>query len=72
MLNLHFDPATSELSIFRNKTPAFGGASAATVSAMIISNDFEMQFSKLIIRDSAEITETGGFTILENSVVEVK
>ena len=73
MFNLHFDPVTTQLVIGKKRKSDVGGVggSAATMSALHIVNDLELQINIVIIKDFIEVADNGSFTVFQNGVVEI-
>jgi hypothetical protein len=73
MLNVQFDPITTEMVIGkRKKTTAIGGGSSATLSALLVPVSLELLVNSLTVLDNIQITDTGSFTINTSSSVEVR
>jgi hypothetical protein len=73
MFNLHFDPVTTQLVIGRKKRSGSTGVNGgnATMSALYVVNDLELQVNTVIVKDYIEVAETGTFTVFEASTVEI-
>ena len=73
MINLHFDPITTELVLGKKKKDSGAGVgTSATVSALIVPAFLELQVNNLTVMDYLELTETGAFTVFSQSAVEVR
>lgn len=73
MFNLQFDPVTTQLVIGKKKkkiTDSFGG-SLATMSALYVFNDLELQINQIIVKDYIEVAEMGSFTVAVDGAVEI-
>jgi hypothetical protein len=73
MFNLHFDPVTTQLVIGKKRKSNVGGVggSSATMSALYVVNDLELQINTVIIKDFIEVAEDGSFTVFQNGAVEI-
>jgi hypothetical protein len=74
MFNLHFDPVTTQLVIGKKKKSGTGGGSGggiATMSALYVVNDLELQINTVIVKDYIEVAEDGTFTVFDASTVEI-
>lgn len=73
MFNLHFDPVTTQLVIGKKKKSGTAGVGGgiATMSALYVVNDLELQINTVIVKDYIEVAEDGTFTVFEASTVEI-
>jgi hypothetical protein len=73
MFNLHFDPVTTQLVIGKKKKSGSGGVNGgiATMSALYVVNDLELQINTVIVKDYIEVAEDGSFTVFQASTVEI-
>jgi hypothetical protein len=73
MFNLHFDPVTTQLVIGKKKKSGTGSVNGgiATMSALYVVNDLEMQINTVIVKDYIEVADDGSFTVFQNSAVEI-
>lgn len=73
MFNLHFDPVTTQLVIGKKKKSGSGsvGGGIATMSALYVVNDLELQINTVIVKDYIEVADDGSFTVFQASTVEI-
>lgn len=72
MFNLQYDPVTTQLVIGRKKKPTGGiNGAIATMSALYVVNDLELQVNNVIVKDYIEVAEDGSFTVFTASTVEI-
>lgn len=72
MINILFDPVTTQLIIGRKKSANGGGGnSVAKMSSLYIPNSLELQTNSILVENYVELTDSGSFIIAEASTVEV-
>jgi len=73
MFTLQFDPVTTQVALGKKRKKGTGGVvgGVATMSALYVINDLELQINTVIVKDYIEVAEDGSFTVFQMSAVEI-